>query len=103
VRAPTRERPTGKALALDTDLHTTTEARARAHWRVAITIIAAIGVLYSALILLIAFNKPFLARVVVPGLSRAILLGAFVTVAAWILTLIYVRWANGHEKPLRRP
>jgi uncharacterized membrane protein (DUF485 family) len=91
-----------KALALDTDLHTATEARARAHWRVAIIIIGVIGVLYSALILLIAFNKPFLARVIVPGLSRAILLGAFVTVAAWLLTLIYVRWANAHHNPTRR-
>jgi uncharacterized membrane protein (DUF485 family) len=60
-------------------------------------------VLYSTLILLIAWNKPFLARVVVPGLSMAILLGAFVTVAAWILTLIYVRWANAHENPARLP
>jgi uncharacterized membrane protein (DUF485 family) len=90
-------------MAMDAERHTTADARAREHWRVAIGIIATIGVLYSALILLIAWNKPFLARVVVPGLSVAILLGAFVTVAAWLLTLIYVRWANAHENPTRLP
>jgi uncharacterized membrane protein (DUF485 family) len=54
--------------------------------------------LYAALILLIAYNKPLLGRLVAPGLSLAIVLGAVVTVAAWLLTLVYVRWANrsGH-------
>jgi uncharacterized membrane protein (DUF485 family) len=31
---------------------------------------------------------------VVPGLSLGILLGALVIVASWILTWVYVRWAN---------
>ena len=76
--------------------------RARAHWRVAVGIIAVIGTLYGALILLIAYDKPFLGRTVVPGLSLAILLASLVTVAAWVLTLIYVRWANAHDALTRR-
>ena len=44
--------------------------------------------------MLIAFNKPLLARLVAPGLSLGILAGAAVIVAAWLLTLVYVRWAN---------
>ena len=44
--------------------------------------------------LLIAYDKPLLAKAVVPGLSLGILLGALVIVASWLLTWIYVRWAN---------
>jgi uncharacterized membrane protein (DUF485 family) len=69
-------------------------AIAAAHRRIALAITGAIGVLYFGLILLIALNKPLLARVIVPGLSLAILFGAIVTIAAWVLTLVYVRWAN---------
>ena len=47
-------------------------------------------------ILLVAYAKPLLARIVVPGLSLGILLGALVIVAAWVLIWIYVRWANTH-------
>ena len=31
-----------------------------------------------------------------PGLSLGILLGALVIVSAWVLSFIYVRWANTH-------
>lgn len=72
----------------------TARARARAHWRVAVAILAVNGALYAALILLIAYEKPLLGRLVAPGLSLAILFGTTVTIAAWLLTLVYVRWAN---------
>ena len=65
-----------------------------ARWRVAVTLTAAMMVLYFGFILLIAFNKPLLATVVTPGLSLGILLGALVIVSAWVLIWIYVRWAN---------
>jgi uncharacterized membrane protein (DUF485 family) len=65
-----------------------------ARWRVAISLTAAMMTIYFGFILLIAFNKPLLATIVVPGLSLGMLLGALVIVAAWILTWIYVRWAN---------
>jgi uncharacterized membrane protein (DUF485 family) len=77
-------------------------AAARAHRRVAAAIIGTILVLYFGLILLIALAKPLLGRLLAPGLSLAILLGAVVTVAAWILTLVYVRWANRYyDRPGR--
>jgi uncharacterized membrane protein (DUF485 family) len=53
-------------------------------------------VLYFGFILLIAYDKPLLATVIVPGLSLGILLGALVIIAAWVLILVYVRWANRH-------
>jgi uncharacterized membrane protein (DUF485 family) len=62
--------------------------------RVAAGFTIAIIVIYFGFILLIAFAKPLLSRLVVPGLSLGILIGASVIVAAWLLTLAYVRWAN---------
>ena len=47
----------------------------------------------------IAWNKPLLGRLVAPGLSLGILLGALVIVASWLLTWWYVRWANTHYDP----
>jgi uncharacterized membrane protein (DUF485 family) len=67
-----------------------------ARWRIAIALTAAMMALYFGFILLVAFNKPLLATLVMPGLSLGILLGALVIVAAWVLIWIYVRWANRH-------
>ncbi len=53
-------------------------------------------ILYFGFILLVAYAKPLLGRLVAPGLSLAMLLGALVIVAAWVLIWIYVRWANTH-------
>jgi uncharacterized membrane protein (DUF485 family) len=51
---------------------------------------------YFGFILLVAFNKPLLGRLISPGLSLGVLFGALVIVLTWILTWIYVRWANRH-------
>ena len=67
-----------------------------ARWRIAIALTAAMMVLYFGFILLIAFNKPFLATLIVPGLSVGILFGALVIVSSWVLIWVYVRWANTH-------
>lgn len=57
-----------------------------------LTLLMVLG--YFGFVLLIAYNRELLARLVVPGLSLGILAGAAVIVAAWLLTLVYVRWAN---------
>ena len=67
-----------------------------ARWRIAIALTGAMMFLYFGFILLVAYNKPLLAILVAPGLSLGILLGALVIVAAWVLILIYVQWANRH-------
>ena len=67
-----------------------------ARWRIAIALTIAMMVLYFGFILLVAYAKPLLGRIVVPGLSLGILLGALVIIAAWVLIWIYVRWANTH-------
>jgi uncharacterized membrane protein (DUF485 family) len=72
------------------------EAVSAARWRVAISLTIAMMVAYFGFILLVAFNKPLLGSIVVPGLSLGMLLGALVIVTAWVLTWIYVKWANTH-------
>jgi uncharacterized membrane protein (DUF485 family) len=51
---------------------------------------------YFGFILLVAFNKPLLGKLIAPGLSLGILLGALTIVIAWALTWIYIVWANRH-------
>ena len=82
-------------MATDTTPHTL-EAVSAARWRVALTLTAAMMAVYFGFILLVAFDKPLLGRVIAPGLSLGMLLGVLVIVAAWVLTWVYVRWANTH-------
>jgi uncharacterized membrane protein (DUF485 family) len=69
-------------------------AVAAARWKLAIALTGAMIVLYFGFVVLIAFDKPLLGRLLVPGLSLGIVLGAGVIVCSWLLTWIYVRWAN---------
>ncbi len=79
-----------------TDRKATLEALAKAQWRLALILTAAMMAVYFGFILLVAWNKPFLGRLIVPGLSVGTLMGALVIVSAWVLIWVYVRWANGH-------
>jgi uncharacterized membrane protein (DUF485 family) len=63
-------------------------------WRVAVTLSVCMLVIYFGFILLIAFDKPLMGTILTPGLSLGILLGVIVILSAWVLTTIYVRWAN---------
>ena len=69
---------------------------AAAQWRLALSLTAAMMAIYFGFILLVAFDKPLLGTLLLPGLSLGTLLGALVIVAAWLLIWIYVRWANSH-------
>ncbi len=62
--------------------------------RFASALTAAMIVLYFGFILSIAFNKELMGRLLRPGLSLGILAGALVIVASWLMTWVYVRWAN---------
>ncbi len=64
--------------------------------RFALALTAGMIGLYFGFILLIAYDKPLLGRILVPGLSLGILLGALVIVGSWLFTWVYVRWANTH-------
>ena len=79
-------------------------ALAAKRWRVAIWLSVVMLIAYYGFILLVAFDKPLLSTILLngttgagaasPGLSLGILLGALVIVSAWVLTSIYVIWAN---------
>jgi uncharacterized membrane protein (DUF485 family) len=62
----------------------------------AIMLTACMMAVYFGFILLVAFNKPLLGTRVATGLSLGMLLGASVILVAWVLTWVYVRWANTH-------
>ncbi|MBM4194776.1 MAG: DUF485 domain-containing protein [Gemmatimonadetes bacterium] len=65
-------------------------------WRIAIALTAGVAVVYFGFILLIAYRKEFMGSLVTNGLSVGILFGALVIVASWVLTWLYVLWANTH-------
>ena len=75
------------------------KALAAARLRIAVILTALTVAIYFGFISLVAFGRGFLARHIVPGLSVGILLGAFVIIASWLLTWIYVRWANEKYDP----
>jgi uncharacterized membrane protein (DUF485 family) len=68
----------------------------RQRWRIAIALSLVVVVVYFGFVLLVAFDKPLVGELLAPGLSLGILLGALVIVASWVVTWIYVRWANDH-------
>jgi uncharacterized membrane protein (DUF485 family) len=78
----------------DSQVHLTRVAAAR--WRLALLLTTAMTVIYVGFILLIAFNKPLLGTILMPGLSLGILLGVVLIITAWALIVIYVRWTNTH-------
>jgi uncharacterized membrane protein (DUF485 family) len=75
------------------------QALAAARRRVALSLTGVVMLVYFGFISLIAWNKPLLATEVVPGLTLGILLGALVIVTCWLLTWVYIRWANRKYDP----
>ncbi|MEO7097444.1 MAG: DUF485 domain-containing protein [Polyangiales bacterium] len=86
------DRPTDN----DAAHHAEVEAIGGRRMRLAAVLTLATMATYFGFILLVAFDKPLLGRQLAPGLSVGIALGAVVIVVAWLLTGIYVRWANKH-------
>lgn len=67
-----------------------------ARWKLAVSLTAIMVCVYFGFVLLIAYDKPLMGRLLTPGLSVGIVLGALVIVVTWVLMWIYVRWANRH-------
>ncbi len=78
--------------------HALEELAAR-RWRVSLWLTLAMLAIYFGFVLLVAFEKPLMGQLVAEGLSLGILLGALVIVSAWVLTGIYIWWANQHYDP----
>lgn len=71
-----------------------TRALAAQRWRIAAVLTVLMVCVYFGFIGLVAYNAPLLATLLHDGLSLGILLGALVIVMAWVLTFVYVTWAN---------
>lgn len=71
------------------------EALARKRDRIGLTLTAVVVLVYFGFLFAVAFARGSLATLLVPGLSLGILVGALVIVVSWLLTWVYVRWANG--------
>jgi uncharacterized membrane protein (DUF485 family) len=70
--------------------------------RVASLLTLGMLVVYFGFILLVAFSKSFLGELLREGLSVGILLGVIVILVTWLLTLVYVIWANRRYEPAVR-
>ena len=81
------------------DQKTRLRSLADRRFRIAGLLTVAMIILYFGFGSLVAFGGGFLARLVMPGLSLGILLGALVIVISWLLTWVYVHWANKHYDP----
>jgi uncharacterized membrane protein (DUF485 family) len=68
-------------------------------WRVSLLLTACLFVLYYGYVVLIAVNKPWLAQRMGGVTPIGIPIGAGVIVGAWVLTALYVVWANRHYDP----
>ena len=62
--------------------------------RISLILTAVTLVVYYGFILLIAFNRDLFASKVAGNVTFGILLGIGVILTCWILTGVYVRWAN---------
>ncbi|OQX19060.1 MAG: hypothetical protein BWK76_05735 [Desulfobulbaceae bacterium A2] len=89
---------------MEKDVHTLLESRdfkALVAKRATISTILMVllFVLYYGYILLIGFNKPFLAQKIGMTTTLGIPVAVGVIILAWLLTLAYVIWANSTYDP----
>jgi uncharacterized membrane protein (DUF485 family) len=68
-------------------------------WRVSLTLTIALFVLYYGFIILVATNRAMLARRVGDVTTLGIVIGVAVLVCSWVLTAVYVVWANRQYDP----
>ena len=72
-------------------------------WTISIILTIALFVIYYGYILLIAYDKAYMAEKIGEVTTRGIPFGVAVIVLSWILTAIYVMWANtSYDNEVRR-
>lgn len=82
-----------------TDPHTRLRALDAARWRISLALTGGMVVLYFGFLALVAYWPRLLAFELTRGLTLGIVLGALVIVISWLLTWIYVHWANTRYDP----
>ena len=63
-------------------------------WSISLILTFLMLLVYFGFILVLAFNKPLLAQKIGEHVTLGIPVGVGVILFAWLLTGIYVRWAN---------
>jgi uncharacterized membrane protein (DUF485 family) len=72
-------------------------------WTVSVALTTALFLVYYGYIVLIAVDKPFMAQKIGEVTTLGIPLGVGVILLSWVLTAIYVVWANRvHDVEVRR-
>ena len=88
---PRSELPRGHRELLDSpDFHRLLARR----WRMSLLLTTLLFILYYGYIILIAVNRPFVSQRIGETTTLGIPLGVAVIAGAWVLTAIYVVWAN---------
>lgn len=70
-------------------------------WRISVALTLCLFVLYYGFILLVGLNKAFLSQRI-GSVTIGIPLAAAVILGAWVLTAIYIVWANRRYDPAVR-
>jgi uncharacterized membrane protein (DUF485 family) len=68
-------------------------------WMISVILTAALFVIYYGYIVLIAVDKPFMAQKIGDVTTLGIPLGVAVILFSWVLTAVYVIWANKVHDP----
>jgi uncharacterized membrane protein (DUF485 family) len=97
VEAPNRrkkEEPVGKTVHQILESAPFKEL-VRKKWVISIILTILLFIVYYGYILLIGYNKPLMAEKIGAGATtKGIPLGVLTILGAWVLTAIYVVWAN---------
>jgi len=70
------------------------KALVRKRWTVSLVLTALLFVIYYGYILTVAYGKAFLSEKVGVYTNYGILFGVLTIVLSWVLTVVYVAWAN---------
>ncbi|MCX6538215.1 MAG: DUF485 domain-containing protein [Acidobacteria bacterium] len=68
-------------------------------WTFSVILTIALFVIYYGYIVLIAVDKPLMAQKIGEVTTLGIPLGVAVIVLSWVLTAVYVAWANSVHDP----
>ena len=63
-------------------------------WTISLILTCIMLVIYFGFILLIAFDKPYLAKPIGKNITLGLPIGIGILIFAWLLTGIYTYWAN---------
>jgi len=75
------------------------KALVKRRWSVSMVMLTLLFVSYYGYVLVVAGNKEFVSQKIGESTTLAIPLGVAVIVFAWLLTAIYVAWANRSYDP----